>query len=71
MPKESLIKTVSLSMLTTIASGFLYFLWLVFIDITSLKARVNELNNDQEHIEKKIDEIHWYLIRRKKVEVPE
>lgn len=56
--------------MSTMLLGFWAFIFGLYTSVTELEARMTVIEDSEETLEKKIDEIHWYLIKRNNVKVP-
>lgn len=57
-------KTVAYGILTTIITGLIVTAIGVYNDVESLKADVIQTDKAVDKMEKKVDDIHWFLIRK-------
>jgi len=70
--KTDKIKSIIAGFLLTPAFlAMIGFLWAFSNDYASLQARVKVVEKKQVSNDKKIDQMHWFLIKRNNVRVPE
>ena len=65
------LRTVAVGILTVMATGGVTFIIGMYSSINSLEARVDGVEDSGAKLEKQVDDIHWFLIKRNKVKVPE
>lgn len=58
-------KQIGVTILTMLATGFLTLLAASYQDVTNLKAEQESIKNKINSIDKKVNEIHWFLIKGK------
>jgi len=58
-------KQISITILTMIATGFLTLFASSYQDVTNLKAEQESIKSKINNIDKKVNELHWYLIKGK------
>lgn len=70
-------KTITYGIITVMVTGLIgnaLALWrnhaVVTHKVTTLEKKQEKQDNDYSDLNKKVDQIHWYLIRSKKIVVP-
>lgn len=67
--KEAL-KVGAIGILSTMLLGAVSFVFGIHVAVVSLEARVNEIEGSHGKLERQIDDIHWFLIKKPGVTVP-
>ena len=70
-------KTIIISLITALLVGFFSLFGRNIIDIAVLKANIDSIeckssafSNTLEKLGKNVNDLHWYIITRQKIEVP-